>query len=189
MKPMKTRFPQIETDRLMLRLITLDDLNTMYSIWSDEDVMKYIPVARYRTRDDVKEFIPLAIQRWEERGFGMFSVTNKNNGEMLGYCGLQYLDETPEVEIYYGFSKKHWDKGVATEAARAVLRFGFEEAKLESISGITHPENGASQKVLENIGLKKHADNRTVYDHECAYFTATRDEYSPTAEVYSLKFI
>ncbi len=185
---MKTNFPLIETARLRLRMLEPEDADSIHSIWSDPEVMKFIPIVVFRTREEVKEFIPLTLQRWEERGFGMFAVTFKETGEMVGYCGLQYLDGTPEVEIYYGFSKDFWDQGFATEAARAVLRFAFEEKKLESIAGITLPDNTASQKVLEKIGLKKHEENRKFYDTECAYFTASRDSYSPDGAFYSLSY-
>src|ERR1041384_4893478 len=181
---MKIRFPQLETARLRLRVPILSDAVTLSSLWSDPDVTKYIPIILFRTKEELEEFIPLTRQRWEERGFGMFTVTTKENDTMIGYCGLQYLNNSTEVEIYYGFSKNAWDQGFATEAARAVLRFGFEEIKLDSISGITQPENAASKKVLEKIGLKKSPENRTFYDTECAYYTISRDDFSAGDSVY-----
>jgi len=181
---MKMNFPLIETARLRLRIMTGDDADSLYSIWSDPEVMKFIPIVLFRTQKEVKDFIPMALQRWEDRGFGIFAVTDKENGQMMGYCGLQYLDESPEVEIYYGFSKDYWGQGFATEAARAVLRFAFEEKKIEYIAGITHLENAASQKVLEKIGLEKYPEKRKFYDTECTYFTASLDKYTPPNEAF-----
>lgn len=185
---MKSNFPLIETERLRLRMLKPDDAEGVHSIWSDPEVMKFIPFVLFRTPEEVQKFIPLALQRWEERGFGIFGVTEKKTGKLIGYCGLQYLDGTPEVEMYYGFSKDFWDQGFATETARAVLRFAFEEKNMESIAGITLPENTASRKVLEKIGMKKHKENRKFYDTECVYYTASKDEFSPDGMTYSLSY-
>jgi ribosomal-protein-alanine N-acetyltransferase len=185
---MKKSFPLIETARLQLRMLTPDDAESLYSIWSDPEVMKFIPIVIFRTREEVKQFIPMALERWEERSFGIFAVTLKETGQMMGYCGLQYLDETPEVEIYYGFLKDFWGKGFATEAAQAVLRFAFEEKKIENVAGITHLDNAASQKVLVKIGLKKHEENRKFYDTECTYFTIARENYTPGEAFYRLSY-
>ena len=185
---MSLSFPSIETARLRLRMLEQDDVESIHSIWSDPEVMKFIPIVLFRSREEISEFIPLSLQRWEERGFGIFAVTEKESGQMVGYCGLQYLDGTPEVEIYYGFSKDSWNQGIATEAARAVIEFGFEHLKLESIAGITHPDNIASQNVLEKLGLKKIAENRKFYDTDCAYFAVSRDDYSSTGEGYRLRY-
>ena len=185
---MNLTFPSIETPRLRLRMLEQDDVESIHSIWSDPEVMKFIPIVLFRSREEISEFIPLSLQRWEERGFGIFAVTEKESRQMVGYCGLQYLDGTPEVEIYYGFSKDSWNRGIATEAARAVIEFGFEKLKLESIAGITHPDNIASQNVLEKLGLKKIGENRKFYDTDCAYFAISRDDYSSTGEGYRLTY-
>ncbi len=183
---MDIRFPQIETARLKLRAPVAEDAPTLASLWSDPDVTKYIPIILFRTKEELEEFIPLTRQRWAERGFGMLIVTTKENDTVIGYCGLQFLNSSPQVEIYYGFSKNAWDRGFATEAARAMLRFAFETVKLESVAGVTQPENTASQKVLEKIGLKKDPETRTFYDNVCAYFTISREEFSPDDSPYKL---
>lgn len=185
---MSLNFPTIETARLRLRMLTPEDVDDIFNIWSDPEVMKFIPIVLFRTREEIAEFIPLSLQRWQERGFGMLAVTTKENGQMVGYCGMQYLDGTTEVEIYYGFSKDSWNRGIATEAAGAMLRFGFEELKLEKIAGVTHPDNIASQNVLEKLGLTKIAENRRFYDTDCAYFAGTRENYSPDKEFYRLSY-
>jgi len=185
---MKIGFPQIETARLRLRVLVPEDAETLSTIWSDPEVTKFIPIILFRTKEETKEFIPLTRQRWEERGFGMFAVMTRENDTMIGYCGLQFLNGTGEVEIYYGFSKDAWDQGFATEAARAVLRFGFEQVKLESIAGVTQPENIASKNVLEKIGMEEHPETRKFYDNDCAYFTTVKKNYSPDESLYRLSY-
>jgi RimJ/RimL family protein N-acetyltransferase len=188
MQVMKINLPKIETSRLQLRPLMADDARFLHAIWSDPEVTKFIPIILFKTKEELDEFVPLTLQRWEERGFGMFAVTAKHDDTLLGYCGLQFLNGSEEVEIYYGFSKDCWDNGFATEAAKAVLRFGFEEAKLDKISAVTQPENSASQNVLEKIGMKKAAENRMVYEHECAYFTAGKEDYAADDSPYRITY-
>jgi RimJ/RimL family protein N-acetyltransferase len=186
---MKISFPLIETARLELRLPTPDDKHSIHSIWSDPDVIRFIPIIMFRTPDEIGEFIRISLERWQERKFGIFTVNLKKTGQVIGYCGLQYLGDTSEVEIYYGFSKESWNQGLATEAATAVLRFGFEELKLESIAAITLPDNIASQNVLKKVGLERSGENRIYHETECVYFTASREQYSPNGECYKLTYV
>ena len=185
---MNIHSPLIETARLRLRTPVLEDAQTLSTLWSDPDVTKYIPIVLFRTLKELEEFIPLTRQRWRERGFGMLIVTTKENDTVIGYCGLQFLNSSPQVEIYYGFSKNAWDQGFATEAARAMLRFAFETVKLDSVAGVTQPENTASQKVLEKIGLKRDPETRTFYNNVCVYFTISREDFSPDDSPYKLTY-
>lgn len=185
---MQIGFPRIETARLKLRLPAPDDRESIHAIWSDPEVTRFIPVILFKTPEEISEYIDLSLQRWQERGFGIFAVTLKDSGEMVGYCGLQYLDNTPEVEIYYGFSADVWNKGLATEAAKAVVRFGFEALKLGNIAAITLPDNVASQNVLEKIGLTKSPEMRTFRDTHCLYYSASRAEYSSNGDLYRLTY-
>ena len=72
---------------------------------------------------------------------------------MIGFCGLRRLDDASGVEVLYGIAPAHWGRGLATEVAFAVLRYGFEEAGLGHILGIADKENAASRRVLEKIGM------------------------------------
>lgn len=168
--------PRIETERLLLRTYKQDDLETVYLLASDPYVTHFFPARPAVDREDVLSSLPRRNERWQKQGFGQFGVFEKKTEKLIGYCGLQYLDNTPEVEIYYGFFHDHWGKGLATEAAKAVLKFGFEQAKLERIVGVTHPENIASQKVLLNIGLKREKTAR-FYGEETVYFALSAKEY------------
>jgi ribosomal-protein-alanine N-acetyltransferase len=147
--------PRIETERLLLRTYQTEDLETLYLLASDPHITRFFPDGFKLSREDILSSLPRRTEKWEKNGFGQFGVFEKESGKLIGYCGLQYLDNTTEVEIYYGFFSDYWGKGIATEAAAAVLDFGFEQVKLGRIVGVTHPENTASQKVLQKIGLKK----------------------------------
>ena len=169
--------PSIETERLFLRVFKPEDLDARHVIKNDPDVYEYLPpYYTPPTREKVGEAIALSIQRWREKGLGEFAVIERVSGDLIGYCGLMNLDKTEEIEIYYGFPKKYWGKGYATEAARAVLKFAFGKAKLAQVVGVTNPENIASQKVLQKIGLK-YQGQITCYQMDCSYFRISRDEF------------
>lgn len=149
-----SRFPEIETERLCLRPYRQEDLEAFYEIAGDPRVRRYFPEGSKIERGDILGSLPKRIDYWRQNGFGQFGVFEKSGGKLVGYCGLKNLEETEEIEIYYGYARDSWGRGYATEAAAAVLRFGFEEAGLERIVAVTHIENTASQKVIGKIGLK-----------------------------------
>ena len=82
--------------------------------------------------------------------------------ELLGWCGLGFLDDTAEVEIKYLIKKSHWGKGLATEAARPCIAHAFRELALDRVIGLVHPDNKPSAHVLEKLGL--------VFANEARYF-------------------
>ncbi|MGC2237921.1 MAG: GNAT family N-acetyltransferase [Pyrinomonadaceae bacterium] len=182
------RLPIIETKRLLLRMYKPEELEIVYKMLADKDVTRFYPPGFSITREDVLASLPRRVERWRERGFAQLGVFEKENENLTGYCGLQYFDNTPEVEIYYGFFKDSWGKGFATEAARAMLRFGFEETNLDEIVAGTHPDNFASQKVLMNIGLKKHEGLRRFYNIDSVYFSISREDYKPDEVEYDLSW-
>jgi ribosomal-protein-alanine N-acetyltransferase len=170
-------FPRIETERLLLRTYKAGDLETVYLLASDSHITRFFPDGSNISREDILASLPRRIERWEQQGFGQFGVFEKHTEKLIGYCGLQYLDKTPEVEIYYGLFPGFWGKGIATEAAKAVLDFGFRQAKLDRIVGVTHPENIASQKVLLNIGLMREKTAR-FYDMDVVYFAISAEDHN-----------
>jgi ribosomal-protein-alanine N-acetyltransferase len=101
----------------------------------------------------VIKIIEQQLTHWEEHGFGRWAVVPHGSTELIGWNGLQHLPETDEVEVGYLLGKQFWGKGYATEGARVGLDYGFKTLKLERIVGIVHPENVASQRVLEKLGM------------------------------------
>jgi [ribosomal protein S5]-alanine N-acetyltransferase len=179
------RVPVIETERLTLRTYVRDDMETIFRMITDPDVRRFFP-DRSHKREDILASLPARMEFWKQNGFGQFGVCERSSGNLFGYCGLKPLDDTEEIEIYYGFLRDAWGRGYATESATAVLRFGFEEAGLERIAGCTHPENFASQKVLQNIGLVR-AGETFHYDMDLFYFAVEKSSYrAPAAAEFSL---
>ena len=147
------RIPTLTTARLILRAFTEEDVEPLHDILGDKDVMRYFPNASPPSRDRVKQLISRQLRHWEEYGFGWWAVELRWKDQLIGWSGLQFLPETEEVEVAYLLSRAFWGQGLATEAARACLKYGSESVELKTIVAIVHPENGASQRVLEKSGM------------------------------------
>ena len=144
----------LETERLKLRLMRLDDLQNLLGIFSDAEAMQFYPstMDEYQTR----QWIQRTLIRYEKDGFGLWIVELRDSGEFVGQCGLiaQNVNEKPEVEIGYLFLRRWWGRGLATEAACACRDFGFRKLGLKRLISIIDPENIASRRVAEKVGMK-----------------------------------
>ena len=168
----------IETERLLLRPFTTDDLDEFALLCADPEVMRYIGNGEPQPRERVEIRFNALIKHWNDHGFGPFAVTTKPSSEFAGFCGLQHLDDTAEIEVGYRLGKRFWGMGLATEGAMASLRFGFEELALDRIVAVVQPANVASCRVIEKIGLRYVRDAR-FYDTDVKYYAISRKEYCP----------
>ena len=150
----------IETERLILRRFTPEDAADTYRIYTDPDNMRFMG-----RRPDSVEFERYHLRRhianyYERHDFGLWAVVLKENGRLIGRCGLIYqqIEGTQEVEVSYLIDKHYWGQGLATEAAREVLKLGFEKYKLPRLVAVINPENIASVRVAEKVGMKYERD-------------------------------
>jgi len=147
------QIPEILTSRLRLRAFVPEDAQPLYSILQQDDILKYFPNPQPPEMDRVERLIQRQIENWETYSYGWWAVVPYGQENLVGWNGLQYLPETNEVEVGYLLSKPFWGNGLATDGAQAALEFGFATLDLEEIIGLVHPENIASQRVLEKSGL------------------------------------
>ena len=166
----------IDTERLILRRITREDLEALASINADPDVMKYIVDGRPQTLEQTLERVNAVIGHWERYGFGLCAVLDRATNDFVGFCGLQHLDNTPEIEVGYRLAKRFWGRGLATEAARASLEYGFERLGLDRIVAVVHPGNLASQRVVNKLGLTYEKDAH-FYNTDVRYYAVTLEQY------------
>lgn len=145
--------PTITTKNLLLRPFTLDDVKAMHRILNGRDVLRYFPGTQSMTEEQVERSIGRLLAHWQERGYGLWALESRQTGELIGRCGLQYITETDEVEVDFILSRDYWGRGLATEAGLASIQYGFDVLKVDSIVGIVHLENRASQRVLEKLGM------------------------------------
>ena len=173
----------IETDRLLMRPITPDDLPALIRLRADEDVSRYIGGRAMQSPEMIEQRFRFYLACHEQRGYGMAMILRKADGEVLGWGGLQPLEETGETEVGYGFDKPYWGQGYATEAAAAWLRYGFEQAGLARIVAVAIPKNTASRHVMEKLGMKYEREAEH-YGSNCVFYAITRAEFAPRTGLY-----
>lgn len=181
-----TRTLEIETARLRLRRPTPDDLDGLAQAWGDPDVTRYLPGRRPRTRERTAEVLQELIRHWDQHGFGFWSLLLKDREAWISYCGLQYLPDSTAVELAYGLAKPYWGQGLTTEAARAGVRYGFEQLGLERIVALAVPENAASTRVMRHVGMRYEKDAH-VHGLDVVQYAIARDAYRPGDGVYRLR--
>lgn len=144
----------IETERLLLREITLNDKEVMLKLHGDPQVQKYTGDPLIDSIEQMEKVIKTRIKNYEKYGYGRWATFLKNELQFIGWAGLAYLPEFNETDLGYRFLPKYWGKGFATEASRAILTYGFEQLLLSRIIGISMKENKASINILEKVGMQ-----------------------------------
>jgi RimJ/RimL family protein N-acetyltransferase len=147
----------VETERLLLRPLKVDDLPHLAPIWADPEVMRYIGAGETCDDERSRELLGHLIEHWDDHGFGLWAVVPKAEQAPVGWAGLAvptFLPAVlPAVEAGWLLARSHWGRGYATEAAVASLAFGFDELGLERIISIIYPANAASIRVAEKLGM------------------------------------
>jgi [ribosomal protein S5]-alanine N-acetyltransferase len=145
----------IETERLTIRPLVESDAEALHEVWSDPEVMRYLPAEPARTLEESLGRVRRHIERHERGGLSLWAVCERGGGEVLGVCGLYPVEGTgPEVEVAYHLARRQWGKGYATEAAAACVMAGLRDAGLPRILAFAFPENAASIRVMEKIGMR-----------------------------------
>ena len=170
-------------------MFSQDDLDDLSVIYADADVMQFLS-GHPLTREETAGWLKYFLDGWENFGFGWWAVVLKESGQLIGHCGLQLIHITPEVEVTYGLAKEYWRKGIASESARACLRYGFEELKLERIYALADPGNTVSHRVMQRVGMKY---DRTeyykddLYEGDLIYYVISSEDHRPDDSIYQLR--
>ena len=161
----------IETERLLLREFLPSDAEAYFEMDKNPEVHKYLWQKPYVKIEEVHENITMVRQQYLDNKIGRFSTILKETGELIGWTGIKYVTghvENGNTNFYdYGYrlNEKFWNKGYATEASKAWLDYGFNEMKINKMNAYTHYENGASNHILQKIGMKfieDYTDNNGV---------------------------
>ena len=148
--------PTLETPRLLLRTFTRADAADHARIYGKPDVTRFLargPFLGLEAARRSRSALELFIEHRKKHGFGVWAVVERATGSLIGQCGLKYLPSSPEVEILYALDTPYWGKGLATEAADAALRHGFESTGLDRIVAVAMPEHRRSHRVMEKLGM------------------------------------
>jgi ribosomal-protein-alanine N-acetyltransferase len=144
----------LETDRLRFATWATEDWKAFQKIATDPLVVKYLGTGEPWPDERVQEFVARQCENWEKHGICLWKLLPKSSDALIGICGLQHLPETPYVEIGWWLSPAYWGQGLATEAARHALAYGFEVSNLERIVAIAQAANRDSLRVMEKIGMR-----------------------------------
>jgi len=147
--------PVFETDRLILRRLSTDDAEFILELVNDPAWLRFIGDRGVKTLDDARDYIRKGpIESYARRGFGLYAVERKEGGSPIGICGLVKRDFLEDVDIGFALLPEFRGKGYAHEAARATMSYAREVVGLDRIVAITSPDNDASARLLEKIGLR-----------------------------------
>jgi RimJ/RimL family protein N-acetyltransferase len=145
----------LETDRLLLRKITLDDAPFILDLLNQPAFIQFIGDRNVRTLEDAREFISNRyIAAYERFGFGLYLAALKENQTAIGICGLVKRDVLEDIDIGYAFLPQYWSKGYAFECAAAVMKYAKNTLGIKRVVGIVAPDNHGSIRVLEKLGMR-----------------------------------
>ena len=154
----------IETERLILRHLRVEDAEDLHRIYSDAETMKFMgqgTASVEEARGNIQKHIE---KYYNHYGFGLWATVLKESNRLIGRCGLLYQDieGTKDLELAYLLDSNFWGTGLATEAAQAIIKIGFEKYDFTRIIAVINPQNTASIRVAKKVGMN--------YEKEIAHF-------------------
>ena len=146
---------QLESKRLILRPFIEADVQPLADISADPEVMQYIG-GGVQTYEHIKKRVKYFIESYEKKNYSLFAIIEKVSQQFIGFCGLidQTIEDVPYIELGYRLARSHWNRNIGTEAAYIVKDFAFNTLRIPEIISIIQPENKASIRVAEKIGMK-----------------------------------
>nr|WP_315178657.1 GNAT family N-acetyltransferase [uncultured Flavobacterium sp.] len=154
-------FPNLETERLLLRRVDSNDVKEIFALRSNPETMKYIPRPLVKTDEDALEHIAMIDSKIDSNEGINWAITLKDNPKLIGIIGhYRIKPEHYRAEIGYMLLPEYQGKGIISEAVREAVKYGFNVMNLHSIEAIIAPENYGSAKVLEKNGFVKEAHLR-----------------------------
>jgi ribosomal-protein-alanine N-acetyltransferase len=166
----------LETERLFMRKFTPDDLPKLVELRTDPEVYKYLGGTQMQNPAALRTRLGFYIGCYDKYGFGHHAMHWKETGEMIGWSGLQPLEDSGRVEVGYGMKKEFWRRGIGFECAKAWLEFGFGKANLTRIVAVAQPENVGSWRIMEKLGMR-YEKNEIHYGLECKVYSIGKKEF------------
>lgn len=175
----------IETERLILRRMTIDDAQDMFDNWaSDDDITMYMTWQTHQSLETSKEYISFVLNNYNNPDYYEWIIEYKESGKAVGSIGCINVNKNMEsVEAGYCLSKKYWNKGIMSEALKSVIEYLFKEAEVNRIESFHLPPNTASGKVMQKCGMKFEGikrqgvkDNKGRFS-DAAVYSIIKDDY------------
>lgn len=176
-----------ETERLIVRPWTLDDVEAAFRMYGDIEVMRYLgrdgAANVVESIEDQRERLAKNIERYETipelQGWVAGAMELKSTGEVVGCSLLKPLPDgneviTSDIEVGWHLARDHWGKGYATESGAGAIRYGFEEKGLELIHAVVYAENMPSRRVMDRLGMTHHGPTDKYYGVTVEHYTIQR---------------
>ena len=168
-----------ETNRTVLREITIEDVDPFFEMDSDPEVHRYLGTQPITNRDQIVQTIHYVRQQYIDNGVGRWAIVDKSTNLFIGWTGFKLVKDlvnnrTNYYDLGYRLIRRYWGKGIATETAKASLTYGFDKLNLNEIIATVNCENAASNKVIEKLGFTLY---ETFYLHELKHNWYKIDNY------------
>ena len=151
--------PKLETDRLILRKIDIDDIDCIFNCWmQDEDVSKYMYWKASNDINETKKFVEFELNNLENDKWNRWIIVLKSTKEVVGTCLIYFNEEENNWDISYNLGKKYWGNGYTTEAMKEVMQFALKVLNIKECIAIHAVENPASGKIIQKLGFKYEKD-------------------------------
>ncbi len=147
--------PTLETKRLILRKITVNDAQDIFEYASDKEIDRYLAWDYHKSIDDSNKYIEEVLKKYSDDLPGGWGIVHKQENKLIGTCGYLFINQNNKfADIGYALSRKYWNKGIVTEAVEEVIRHSFERLNVNRIQIHSVVKNIASSRVAEKVGMK-----------------------------------
>ena len=154
-----------QTERLIIREFQVSDIEALAQILAKPEVMQFSIDGVFSTKQTAVK-LQSFLDSYQKNGYGKWAVIHRQSGRLIGYCGIvvEEIEGKLENELGYRLDSDLWGQGLATEAANACLKYGFDKLNFDYVLGMAEPENKASIRVLEKIGMEFFKESNSVWD-------------------------
>ena len=167
----------LATDRLNIRPLEMEDAQALHACWANVEVRRYLWDGKVLPMDTVRAIIRQSIADFDAHGFGFFSLDLKETElAIVGFCGFRRFEDGEQIEMLFGILPQYWGEGFVTEAAREVLRHGFEEAGITRVIAAADTPNQRSVRVLMRLGMSFQA-RREWHGLDTVFYALTATEF------------
>ncbi len=143
----------INCERLSLRPVEDADVEALHSLWTDEAVRRFLWDGELIPPERTREIVARSCALFDDHGFGIWGVRERGSDLLIGFAGYWHFRTPPSLELVFGVASSHWNRGIATESSRCLIRYAFESLGFRSVEASTDFANTASTRVLEKLGM------------------------------------
>ena len=179
---------QIETARLQFVPLTGDDTDALHALWTDPGVRRFLWDDVVIPREQTIDILETNREYFASYGYGLWGARMRDRPDLIGFGGYWFFHDPPERQILYGLAPDHWGRGLATEIARAMIRYGFEVHDFDHIIGSTDSPNTASRKVMEHAGMR-FLKRVSINQLDTIYYEVRREDHTPDDAPFTLRSV